>query len=570
MTTTNLFKQKAGLETKIKDLTAELKKQDTKFTAETDAVIKNRIYELRVELRLQINQLQEDIKSLNKIKSPTSSAPLEITDDQVKKMIAFVEEHDIYWTSSDNSYLRYVPELRQWVWNTRDALSTMYPELKERDTWDNFQEALGSMGRKREVCTNTFGEVSDKAVNLLKKGEWVQPNLEGFKASKNAKAWDYMVRGSFGDDPDAWKHIKQVVGWKFMNPHETKMPVLGIYGEGGSGKNLFAEAILKRIFNGNWVKLNFGNVERFNETLIGNAVVHIDDNATKEDVSWLKAYTHTDTVMIEPKGSKAFNSAVTWMIVVTANPRPFNVEKNGSARRFSLIKCDVNLVTVVARGEGWIGPDDIIAENDDTHKETYQRARELIFKEYDPLWKSNEEIACFLGECINEAKKLEIVPGPLHGRDFKKAIKEQEGPLEEVCEEVLLDPKFDHIALPVLAELVEERRRITNPSASPMGHRTMIARVIEYLSFDGHTKKVGLTDQRIETGSIGNRSRQRVFFSIPKYTSFGPTIIEPNKQTDSSYRDKTPMSEKHSEVHKAAMSALEKAKVNSLSKLSNI
>jgi phage/plasmid-associated DNA primase len=287
-----------------------------------------------------------------------------------------------------------------------------------------------------------------------------------------------------GGNADNALHLKQVIGWKYLHPETWQLPAIAFYGCGGAGKNLLFEVIAAEIFgSSNACRRSFKQVEKFSESIVGKTIVFFDERPGRDDESTMKYFIGQPTLSIEPKGSAVYDVENTALYVIATNgdQGPVRIEKNGTERRWSIIKTRDRLVDVIAKGEGC----------------TEDEANVMIKMADQHVYRNKDEVAYFLHTCIEEAKKLESAPLALHSDDFDELIEIQRDVVDELVEEVFVDyAAFDYISLTTLYNMYLTKTRENNPSANPMSIQTFNAKINNYL--DNNKTKIGAVVKRIK------------------------------------------------------------------------
>lgn len=405
---------------------------------------------------------------------------------------------DIFFVTKDAKFWKYVEDSQEWVFNSPDALKQSDKRLRGPQNWEQFLQVMQAGGRVKETKTYSFNKTPSSVLNMMQPAEWLEP-----KDGDLHQFFNYMMTAISGGKEENALHIKQCLGWKYLYPQTWQLPALAWYGKGGAGKNLFVEKVLGTIFGGTSIaKRSFEQVKKFAESIAGKTVVFFDERPSRDDESALKFFVGQPTLSIEPKGHAVYDCENTgWYIIATNGEEgPVRIEKNGTERRWSILKTTETLVDVVMRSEG-------VDE---------ATARSMVVAADKDVFSNPDEIAKFLYTCVAEAKKLGTFPHALHGEDFDELIDTQQGADEDILHDVFVSYKdFEGITLQTLYGMYVERQEESNPGAKPLSSNRFAGRIMSYL-VNNKIKHIKRSSTRVNAVVNKQAKKAWVFYNSDK------------------------------------------------------
>jgi uncharacterized protein DUF5906 len=421
----------------------------------------------------------------------------------VREYLEDPQNERLYFVSTDNKFYRHLPTRREWVHITTDGLRNENQAIASKTRFALLKTTLRDNGRV--YATKTYadprkGSVPGEALNLMIDDHWLKPN---FERSENTKFFDYLLYTIGNYKEENVQHILQVIGWKYENPGEYRLPCLCLYGEGGAGKNLFATTIMSVIFGeSQCLPTKFKQIERWNGVLGGKMVVLFDEHPNKEDQDGIKSIVGNPVLNVELKGVNTFtiDNLALYIIATNNENSPIRLEKNGSDRRWSMIKSELSLISVIQKEEG-------LATEDE--------ARERLAWIDEHIYRNPEEVARFLGMCVEEAKKLSTFPKNLTGEDFAALVEQQKDAVDEVLDEVFLHyVDFTFITLQTLYAMYVARAKALNPGASPLSQQNFNGRIQAFIR--ASAKHVAKSEKRQRVKVDGVTAMSTVYYAPSK------------------------------------------------------
>lgn len=415
----------------------------------------------------------------------------------------FCSEVELYYVSQDGKFWIYDPKSEKWFSNSPEALKASDYRIRKPINYEVLLRSMQAAGQNKAFKTYSFNETPSTVLNLMRARDWLEP-IKG--RTENTVFFDYLITALSGSNPQNVKHIKQVLGWKYLHPETWQLPALCFYGKGGAGKNLLCEKVLPTIFGARaCAKVSFKHVERFNDAIAGKTVVLFDERPARDDESFLKMTIQQPTISIEPKGGQVFDAENTPLYIIATNGEqgPVRLEKNGVDRRYSIIKIKETLIDVICRSE------DVDVE----------MARQMIVAADKDIYGNDDEVARFLNECIEEAEKLDMHPHALHGDDFVELADTQTDVVDDLLQEVFIDYEdFTDISITTLYEMYKARTKVANPGASPLSAQNFNGRAMNFILNNGLDKEIARTDIRVNIKK-GNEyiAKAKVFYKIDKF-----------------------------------------------------
>ena len=266
-------------------------------------------------------------------------------------------------------------------------------------------------------------------LNRHRTDHWLQP-IEG----KHHEIFDILFR-SLGDDKEEnILHLKQIIGWKYLNPSDYKLPCIVIFGEGGAGKNLLVDSLLATIFGKHQVlATQQDQITNFNGEMAGKMAVLIDESTSdKTNMEKFKAMVGREYLNINEKYMKPYVADNTALYFTGGNGAKGAIllGRDKSDRRWSILKVER----------------DIFAHVMEVKSMTWEQAKTWWFDNLH-LLKNRDAVAKWLHHIIGIAEKLKTTPSELHGNDYKNLMYVQAGPLEWIVDNVFDHEKFTYISV---------------------------------------------------------------------------------------------------------------------------
>jgi hypothetical protein len=420
-------------------------------------------------------------------------------DKAMENVNEFLSKQEIYYVSQDGKFWIYNEESNNWYYNSAESLRQCHALVRGPLNWEIFIKVMEQAGKNRSKRTYSFLKKTDDILNMMRPQNWLKP-IPG--RTENTIFFDCVLTALSGSNPDNIRHIKQVIGWKYLHPETWQLPALAFYGKGSAGKNLLCEKILATIFGArNCAKVSFKQVERFNEAIVGKTIVLFDERPARDDESFLKMTIQQPSISIEPKGMTVFEADNTALYIIATNGEmgPVRLEKNGVDRRYSIIKVKETLPEVVMR----------------TFKCNKEEAQHLIVSADKTVFSNPDEVARFLNECIEEAQKLDMHPHALHGVDFEELADTQVDCADDLFKDVFIDyEEFVNISMETLYELYKIRSKSVNPGAHPMSMQNFTGRSRNFLLNNKLDKIIGLSERvNVKKGTKWD-GKSKVFYKI--------------------------------------------------------
>jgi hypothetical protein len=327
-------------------------------------------------------------------------------------------------------------------------------------------------------------------LNLLDRSGWLQP------ATGNCHwLFDVLVQSLGGNKTENMEHIKHVLAYKYLHPEAYTLPCLMIHGEGGVGKNVLVNHVLRIIFDGQTTSTASANViGNFNSTLKGKAVVLLDESmAEKVNSDALKIVLGNATITINEKNVAQYDADNTPLYLISSNDSEGGLflDRSHADRRYSVMRVEQGetLDYWIARHLGWITDD----MHDDDRKAACQQGKQWMHDEGFAILTDRRQVAFWLGNILLTYGELPH-PMPLHGADFRRLLNIQKPVKERIVEAVFNDPDFTHIEKKVLYRAY---RLLSDES----GHRGKVRDHVFYAHVDTWLK----ANKRIDIGEKRER-----------------------------------------------------------------
>ena len=142
-------------------------------------------------------------------------------------------------------------------------------------------------------------------LNLLDRSRWIEP-----QAGKYHPIFDMLCWSIGGGKDENVEHLLHCIATSICILKTIPSLNLVIHGEGGGGKNLMVNVVLKRVFDGATFSAESDNVVgQFNNLIAGKALVMIDKSmASKTSASKMKLIAGNPFVTVNPKNVPQFEA----------------------------------------------------------------------------------------------------------------------------------------------------------------------------------------------------------------------------------------------------------------------
>lgn len=309
-----------------------------------------------------------------------------------------------------------------------------------------FQLAITTLLQDAGQCyadvTYSFSEVPRDILNLMDRSRWLEP-----EAGDYHWLFDVLMQSLGGGKQPNIEHLEHVITYKYMKPETFTLPCLMIHGEGGVGKNLLVDCLLRTVFAGQTLSALAGNIiGNFNGLVKGKTVVLIDesDKDTTDDAK-MRHLLQKEKFPVNDKGIPQYEMQNTPLYFVSSNKSGGGVWLNRSHadRRYSVlhVRKGQPLEYWIARHERWIPAEQ------ETMVETdlpFARATEWLKANANRILEDKAQVANWIGAMfLRHADKPE--PVALHGEDFHRLMDIQKPAHEMICEAVFHAEDFTHI-----------------------------------------------------------------------------------------------------------------------------
>jgi len=428
---------------------------------------------LRDEAKLKLIKLQaKEAKHLKKVADAATPVDGEDGDPRYQKALENVatflqnpKYEELYFVRKDNRFYRYETDGDFWIDIPKDNFRGSHSLIRGEIEFPTLMTVLEDGDRIYDDRTYTFKAPSRSLLNLMKTAHWLKPQ-EG----QMNEFFEFLLYSVGNGKDENIRHIMEVIGWKYLHPETWQLPCLCFYGRGGSGKNLLNKTVMSTIFGDHQVLVTkFKHIERFDAALAGKVWVNFDEHPQQDDQSTIKSRVGQPTLTVEPKGSSLFDIDNTPLYTISSNKPegPIRLEKNGTDRRWSMLRSDVDLQQVVMDKKGI----------------TKEEAFELIKLIDKTIFNNPDEVSKFLHACVQAATARGTSPAALHGDDYEELVQDQKQSIDHLIEEIFVEYQgFDYILLNTLYDLYKLKLKIDNPAQAPMGKSKFSSAVGQFLN----------------------------------------------------------------------------------------
>lgn len=354
-----------------------------------------------------------------------------------------VEKDDLYYVQTINKYIKFNKNRNDWMIFTPDSMAHMYPQFSGQKNKQLFLQAMEH--RRFHDCVYTFDNQDPLSLNLLRKDGWLLP-----KQGDVHPVFDTLMDSLSGGKRVNATHIEHCIAWKYLHPSDVNLPCMVFYPEGGVGKNVLVDIVLKRVFGGQSASVKGESLlGQFNSSAKGMAVLYIDE-LTKDKASMekLKHMVQQKFLDINEKHLPVKVIENTAMYIIGSNDTqgPITLANDGSDRRWSILNIPANKTL-----KYWIAKNYNVEQS------------EINIQQYIDILGDSEQVAKWLNHIVMKYKDKGC-PAPLHGEDYHKLLDAQKTELVELCETVFLRKDFKFIKFIDLWNEYKTRLREDNPS----------------------------------------------------------------------------------------------------------
>lgn len=384
---------------------------------------------LKAEERDRIAAMRAEEKERKKTEA--AEAKQRQRDEKLEMIAAaaseFVAKHDLRYSIKHGLYL--LKSSNGWIFAKKASLIESIPAWCD-DMNAQLKAIMEEDGRMYNDVTITFNpNLPADIFNMLDRSRWLKPT----HGEKHHWMFDALMQALGSDKPENIDHLKRVIAYKFAQPECYTLPVLVFWGEGGTGKNLLVQCVLKTAFDGAAEAMGsdkvFGN---FNSLLKAMAAVLIDEAVdTKVDGNAAKALFQSPTIKINEKGIIEYVVDNTPLYFIASNKNGGGgiwLDRTDADRRYSVMKCEDGL-TLAFFVSLRLGVNE-------------EEAKDWLYAEGQKIATDPAEVAKWLGNLLADYGDQKQ-PRALHGRDFHALSERQKPILDRLCEAVFLATDID-------------------------------------------------------------------------------------------------------------------------------
>jgi uncharacterized protein DUF5906 len=387
----------------------------------------NELGTLSDDEKKQLDELEKNIETKKKQLEESNNSDQNTFN---KDMVDLFNRRLIYFVANTGLIHEYFPDEGKWdEYKIHNFINSEPFLLDEKGSNEILLKFLKSQGRSYLSMGLSTSPLPKGVLNRHRTDHWLQP-VEG----EYHEIFDILFR-SLGDDKEEnILHLKQVIGWKYLNPSDYKLPCLVIFGEGGAGKTLLIDSLLATIFGKHQVlATQQDQITNFNGEMAGKMAVLIDESTSdKANMEKFKAMVGREYLNINEKYMKPYVADNTALYFTGGNGAKGAIllGRDKSDRRWSILKVERDLFTHVMEVKSM----------------TWEQAKTWWFDNID-LLKDRNEVAKWLYHVVSIAEKLETTPSELHGIDYQNLMYVQAGPLEWIMENVFDHEDFNYISV---------------------------------------------------------------------------------------------------------------------------
>ena len=226
---------------------------DVKIKMINEAIKKNKAKIKEIDKEISDPTNRDDVGEFLNIKEQLIEASEKLLDDlkEIKKQSytknveKLIVEFNIHSIPSREKF--FIFKYGSWHELGKEGLSMALPSIT-KPVAEVLKEKLEQ--QKRDMI-GVYCGVKDKPnyLNIMATDGWLKPNNHGGKVVVS-EYFDLLMTCLSGGRKSVRDHIEKCIIRKVVAPDDFLIPCLSWYGQGGIGKNLFVNSIMKSIFNG--------------------------------------------------------------------------------------------------------------------------------------------------------------------------------------------------------------------------------------------------------------------------------------------------------------------------------
>ena len=438
---------------------------EVKIRKLNEAIAKNKMAIKETDKEIADPQNKDELGELLGFKEKLIMASQGLIDDLKKlKKQSYTEEVDrliaefcIHSIPSREKF--FIFKYGSWHELGKEGLSMALPSII-KPVAEVLKEKLEQQNRDR---IGVYCGINDKPnyLNLMVTDGWLKPKDYGGKV-KVTEYFDLLMTCLSGGRKNVRDHIEKCIIRKVVAPDDFLIPCLSWYGQGGIGKNLFVNSIMKSIFNGAadclTVEKLTGNFQSRIKYKLCIQLEEVEQSAL--DMRILKSVVGNPTLTINEKCKMEYEQDnYCWWLIGTNNRSegPVRLDNGMSDRRWSIIKALAGYSLKEQFNKRY--PDLNFAEH------RYNIAKILADKEQIEQW---------LYDLIAIHGMQKHAPDALQDEDYKEVVEYQKTVDRLVCDLVFKKIQIQYITSKALYEFYVKK-------GGKLQQNTFGARVTEYM-----------------------------------------------------------------------------------------
>ena len=489
------------LELVEKNIEKEMKAFQKAKDKELKAIQKAEEKELReIEKEKQKYEKQKLKETMKNVEKDEDTEKLrEIAKEYLEKKI---EEHgskNFAYVAQEGCfyYLRFYPEIRRAEWvaipTRHDIVGT---PISDRTAFNLFVEEMGEAGLRFQKTYNSLqhefhGQLNLNTFDLQK----LQP-----KEGKPHFLFDVLMTSLSGGDPEGAKHLKQIIGYKWLNPSDFKLPMVTWSGKGGTGKNLFMRALEIIFGNGSMTSTSLSAISQYTDSIMNKMVVFLDEcPLSSENTEIIKSISGNPSMPFNSKHGRNGNMEINFLMFASSNNHKGPVllagtGPDGEDRRFSPLILENTLKEIL---DNYLDSNLELLGEETVNNITNTKGNTDF---WDSHILNEDNLAVWLNECINEATSLKGKKiKAYHGPSYDKLVSIQaDTPIKILLANVFTKPDFEWISIDTLTSLY--RKYVENDSArvkkSAIGSANMKHHVEQWLKNNKLADKISILERK--------------------------------------------------------------------------
>lgn len=454
----------------------------------------------------------------------------ELTEEVKEKLEKYLIGREAYYIGTLDKWMFFEnnrpdnPTARFWVHTNGSQLKKHIKRILGYDlSISDIEEFADTVHRSfNRVTSSKIGTVLDDTLNKaeIEYKYWILNDKQYFQEqSECIEELDIFFDSLSGLKEENKKHIYEWTIFKIFNPGKcTTLPILNIYGQGGSGKSLFSNKFLATVFHGHEaiVDADMKSVGGFNGEFDGATIGVFDESGSdRVNTEGIKKLSGSEYLMIERKGIDKIKIENLINFLMFTNDPNASVKLDrqlGVNRRYSIVHAGKTLQEVIKIKKGLTEPKEIKNYLDKIVKALTDRTKVIKHIKW-----------------LEENYLTENTPTALHEADFQELQQNTRNGTELVCDFVFSkDAGNNYMAKQDLIRLCMQRFK--DDSGKNANKKTIQIQLDAWMNNNDFTLKNIRIHNKQMWSFVSNTTETRRFntkgFQLNEYGYYPRTLMD--------------------------------------------